>query len=185
MFPRSIHVNLTEDDYLNYTLFTNIRNLKQNRALRVSGIIVLICGIVLWLLPILSHGRSSFSPLSIGFLTYGILTLFFQKQIQRSALKKQIKLAKKKGKLPFEPQYTMEFGEYSLRESSPSQITELAYNALEHIYVIPDKVVYLYKTSLSAYIIPMASFTSTEECNNLLRFLQSRNPGLQITFCTE
>ena len=185
MFHRALTVKLTEEDYFACSLFTSIRNLKQNKSLHNSAIIVLVCGVILMALNILDLYSGSLRYLGVGFVTYGVLMLGFQKQLQKPAIKQQIKSLKKQGKLPYEPEYTMEFGEDSLREISHTQITELSYTALEQICVIPNKVVYIYKTPITAYIIPMSAFTSVEECHALLRFLQSKKPGLPVHFCAE
>ena len=185
MFPRALNVRLTEEDYLAFNVFTNVRNLKQNKTLRISSIIMLICGIVLYVLNLLDSSSGSSRYLGIGFITYGVLMLCFQKPLQRSALKAQIKTLKKQGKLPYEPECTMEFREDSLRQISRAEITELAYSALEQICVIPNKVVYIYRSSISGYIIPMSTFVSMDECNALLRFLQSKKPNLPVHFCAE
>ena len=185
MYPRALNIRLTEEAFLSFNLFTNMRNLKQNKTLRNSGIIVLICGIVLITLSIINSYSGSSRPLGIGFVTYGILMLCFQKSLQKSAIKRQIKTMKKQGKLPFEPEYTMDFGEDTLRDISHTQITELSYTALDQICVIPNKVVYLYKSPISGYIIPMSAFASVDECNALLRFLQYKKPSLPVHFCAE
>ena len=185
MYPRALNIRLAEEDYFSFSLFTNTRNLKQNKALRTSGIIVLICGIFLIALSILNSYSGSSRPVGIGFVTYGILMLCCKKSIQKSALKRQIKTMKKQGKLPYEPEYTIEFGEGSLRQISHTEISELGYTALEQICVIPNKAVYLYKSPVSGYIIPMSTFTSADECNALLRFLQYKKPGLPVHFCAE
>ena len=185
MYPRALSIRLTEEDYLAFNLFTNNRNLKQKKALRTCGICMLICGLILIFSRQYHYGLKSFGVFGLFIFFYGLLLLIFKNALINSGVKRQIKALKKLGKLPYEPEYTMEFGEVSLRQISQSEITEQTYASLEKICVIPNKVVYLYKSPISGYIIPMSAFTSVDECNALLRFLQSKKPDLPVHFCAE
>ena len=185
MYPRALSIRLTEEDYLAFNLFTNNRNLKKNKVFRVSGIALIICGLIIITFSLLRSGFGSRGVFGLVSFTYGLLLLVFRKPLIRAGLKSQFKALKKQGTLPYDPECTMEFGEDSLREISHTQITELSYTALDQICVIPNKVVYLYKSPISGYILPMSAFTSVDECHALLRFLQSKKPDLPVHFCAE
>lgn len=185
MLPRSLTVHLTDADYLAFTLFTNNRNHGNKKGLFVLGIIMIALGALQISFKLLAHGVQFPGTWGIFCLVYGLMLVLFRNQLHRAGLKSQVKALKKKGSLPYSPESTYEFKEDCLRCIIRNEIADTGYTAIAQICVIPDKVVYLYKTTISAYIIPMSAFSSVEEWHALLRFLQSKNPNLPVHFCAE
>ena len=91
-------------------------------------------------------------------------------------MQKQLKNLKKVGKLPFDPQSTLEFHEDKLVEITPDKRIEQRYDGIERICVLPDRYLFLYHSSVGAYILPIGQIAKQLNPEDLLRFLFQKCP---------
>ncbi len=96
----------------------------------------------------------------------------------RWTLKGTIKSLKKKGKMGYSPEATLEFLEDSFLETTPDNKTEQRYEAVERISVLRGKAIYIHVNSVMAYILPMSCFESPEEYEAFLAFVKRKCPKI-------
>lgn len=169
------HITLTEEDYLafnNFHSFESAHGKKQIRKTRISfvAIMVALMALVFFIL-----GWTTFSiiyAICMGVFT-AVYVLLFRKILIRN-MKAQIKQMKKVGKLPFDPQATLEFYEDKMVEITASKRTEQGYNIFERICVVKDRYIFLYNSSVGAYILPMAQVRAQANPDALVSFLAGK-----------
>ena len=94
-------------------------------------------------------------------------------------MKTQIKRLKKVGKLPFDPVSTLEFHEDKMVEVTALQRTEQSYSIFERICVVKDRYVLLYKSSVSAYILPVLQIKEQLNQEDFIEFLSKKCTNIE------
>lgn len=170
-----LDLTITEEDYLAFNNFHSLRSKTGKRMVMRSRILFIVCIAVLMVLAILVMGWTPFSTayLILMVLFTALYTAFFGKIISRN-IKKQLKQLKKTGKLPYEPTARLEFYEDKLVEITPDKRTELNYSALERICIDADRFIYLYNSSVGAYILPAPQVRAQLDQEEFLRFLSEK-----------
>lgn len=111
-----------------------------------------------------------------SYYVYGalsILWVIFYKQINNAALKRRIKSMKKAGKLPYSHQVTMSFMEDCIIEKEEASEAKSEYSLIENV-MMGETAVYVYKSAISAYIVPNRVFQNAEEKKSFIEFVQSK-----------
>lgn len=173
--PYQFNIHLTEEDYAAFNYFTAFESPQGKRQVRRSMMVMPLLSVVLITLLFLVCGFTAFT------ITYSVLlgvystlrTVFFRKILARN-LRKQLRLLKKDGKLPFDPESTVEFHEDHILEITATQQTRLEYAAIERICVISDQYLYLYRSSVGAFILPLAQIRAQVRAEELLTFLMGK-----------
>lgn len=170
-----LNLTITEEDYLAFNYFHTLRSKTGKRMVRRSRILFITCVAVLLVLAIWVMGWTPFSTayLILMMLFTALYTAFFGKIISWN-IKKQLKQLKKTGKLPYEPTARLEFYEDKLVEITPDKRTELNYSALERICIDADRFIYLYNSSMAAYILPTPQVRAQLDQEEFLRFLSAK-----------
>jgi len=115
--------------------------------------------------------------LSMTFITFGIISVicfFFNKYFSLFFLKLNIKFMKKNGKLPYSDYSILEFYDDYFVEQTDNTKTEVQYNAVFKIRVNEPKAIYIYQSTVLAYIIPFDAFDSDEDRNKFLEFMAKK-----------
>lgn len=177
-FKFSIHV--TEKDYLDYNKFWQFQSpygKKQIISLRV--IFVLLFGIAA--IATLIGGDFTIDSIieAAIFMVAMAIFQFILPAFLAWSVKRQIKVLKKKGKMAYTPEATIEFYEEYFIAKSPESKTETKYTTIERISVVRDKAIYLHVNNVMAYIIPIKSFASNEQFESFLTFIQSKCTNLK------
>ena len=89
-------------------------------------------------------------------------------------MKVQIKRLKKIGKLPFDPESTLEFHEDKMVEITALQRTEQSYSIFERICVVKNRYILLYISSVSAYILPILQIKEQLNQDDFIEFLSRK-----------
>ena len=177
-FKFNIHV--TEKDYLDYNRFWQFQSpygKKQIISLRV--IFALLFGIAA--IATLIGGDFTIDSIieAAIFMVAMAIFQFILPTILAWSLKRQIKVLKKKGKMAYAPEATMDFYEEIFTSKTPESKTETKYTTIERISVVRDKAIYLHVNNVMAYIIPIKSFASNEQFESFLTFIQSKCTNLK------
>ncbi len=173
-------IRVTEKDYLDYNRFWQFQSpygKKQIISLRV--IFALLFGIAA--IATLIGGNFTIDSI-IEAAIYVTALVYFQlilPTILAWSVKRQIKVLKKKGKMAYAPEATMEFHEEIFTSKTPESKTETKYTTIERISVVRDKAIYLHVNNIMAYIIPRKSFVSDEQFESFLTFIQSKCTNLK------
>ena len=163
-----IRYSLTEEDYLNFNMF-HVKNSKTvKRALNMQRFLTPILFIVASF--ILSKvGNISFLGLFITFLVVGILWIIFYPRYFYSYVirntKKMIKEGKNDGLLG---EHHMILSEEGIVDSTSNGETKVTWVGIQTLS--EDKFnIYLYNSSVSAYILPKKELDDLEEIKTYLK----------------
>jgi hypothetical protein len=169
------YITLKEKDYLDFNLFHSFESLHGKKLVQKTRIFFVAFMVILMALVIWFLGRTRFSITYVVVL--GLLTLIYMllfKKVMTRNISAQIKRLKKIGKLPFEPASTLEFHEDKLVEITPTARTEQSYGAFERICIVADRYVLIYRSSVGAYILPMAQIENQANLDAFLTFLAGK-----------
>ena len=177
-----LNINLSEEDYLTFNLFHNLESQRAQKIIKKSRMGTVLFLVGLMLLTILTSGWDAYSstyitlmiPITIAF------ALLFNRMV-RHTVKMQVKLLKKTGKLPFDPVSTLEFHEDKIVEITPNKRVEQSYAVLERVCLLPGRYIFLYTSSVGAYILPFYQISAqmskdefwsfiTEKCKNIEKY---------------
>ena len=174
MFFR-LDINLNEDDYLAFNSFHAFESVHGKKTIKKTRFFFTLIMVVLAALVFLMLGwtRFSMSYAALLLLVTLLYMVFFKKLLTRN-LKVQIKRLKKMGKLPFDPVSTLEFYEDKLVETTASKRTEQKYDVLERICVVAERYVFLYNSSVGAYILPVVQIKAQINLEDLIDFLSKK-----------
>lgn len=169
------NIHLTEDDYVAFNQFHAFESPQGKKLIRNSRMILPVVTVVLAAMVFLVDGLSSFAVTYA--IVLGLFTVFyvagFQK-IMHFVIRKQIKMLKKTGKLPFDPVSTIAFYDDKMAEITASRRTEQGYDAIERVCVVREKYVLLYNSSVGAYILPIPQIRQQANLEELLGFLTQK-----------
>lgn len=170
-----LNINLTEDDYLAFNNFHSFESMHGKKLIKKSRTFFILAMVFLAALVILIMGLTTFSVLyATALLLFTLFYMVFFKKVLTRNMKTQIKRLKKIGKLPFDPISTLEFYEDKMVEITASSRTEQGYNIFERVCVVKDHYILLYKSSVSAYILPVAQIKAQLNQENLVDFLSKK-----------
>ena len=75
---------------------------------------------------------------------------------------------------------TLEFLDETFTETTPDNKTEQKYTCIERVSIITDKIIYIHINNVTAYLIPMSSFASSEELRSFIDFIKTKAPIVDI-----
>lgn len=170
-----LNINLSEDDYLDFNKFHSFESMHGKKLINKTRIFFVLAMIILAALFLLVMGLTTFSiTYAVLLLLFTLLYMVFFKKILTRNVKTQIKHLKKVGKLPFDPVSTLEFYEDKMVEITALQRTEQSYSIFERICVVKNRYVLLYKSSVSAYILPVTQIEAQLNQEDFIDFLSQK-----------
>ena len=171
-----LNINLNEDDYFNFNNFHSFESTHGKKLIRKTRIIFILEMVSPVALVVLIRGWTTFSVIFatlILLFTLLYMVVFFKKVLTHN-IKVQIKRLKKIGKLPFDPESTLEFHEDKMVEITALQRTEQSYSIFERICVVKNRYILLYKSSVSAYILPILQIKEQLNQDDFIEFLSRK-----------
>ena len=170
-----LNINLSEDDYLDFNNFHSFESAHGKKLIRKTRIRFILAMVFLAALVVLILGWTTFSVVYAALLLLlTLLYMLFFKKVLTLNIKTQIKRLKKMGKLPFDPVSTLEFHEDKMVEITALQRTEQSYSIFERICVVKNRYVLLYKSSVSAYILPVTQIEAQLNQEDFIDFLSQK-----------
>jgi len=171
----TLNINLSEDDYLDFNQFHSFESMHGKKLIHKTRIFFVLAMIILVALFLLVMGLTSFSiTYAALLLLFTLLYMVFFKKLLTRNIKAQIKRLKKLGRLPFDPVSTLEFHEDRMVEITALQRTEQSYSILERICVVKNRYILLYKSSVSAYILPVLQTKEQLDQEDFIEFLSKK-----------
>ena len=171
----NLNINLSEDEYLSFNNFHSFESVHGKKLIRKTRILFILAMVFLASLVVLMLGWTTFSVTYAALLLlFTLLYMAFFKKILARNVKTQIKRLKKIGKLPFDPISTLEFHEDKVVEITALQRTEQSYSIFERICVVKDRYILLYKSSVSAYILPVLQVKEQLNQEDFIEFLSKK-----------
>lgn len=103
-----------------------------------------------------------------------IAWIVFFKPMNNHAMKKKMQNMKKAGKLAYTQQeVTLRFSDDHILEKTASSESKADYTLVERV-LVGDCAVYVYKSAISAYIVPNRVFQNEDEKAQFIAFVESK-----------
>ena len=171
----NLNININENDYLSFNNFHSFESVHGKKLIRKTRFFFILTMVILAALVVLMLGWTTFSVVNAAIvLLFTLLYMLFFKKLLTLNIKAQIKRLKKMGKLPFDPVSTLEFYEDKMVEITALQRTEQSYSIFERMCVVKDRYILLYKSSVSAYILPVSQIKEQLNQEDFLAFLSKK-----------
>ncbi|MCL2633916.1 MAG: YcxB family protein [Oscillospiraceae bacterium] len=149
--------SLNEKDYLEF----NKHYLSNDLANRVFSIVFRLVIAIGFLVLVILKSFTDEGFILYYFISYGILgvsLIVFYKPIEMLTVRIIIKITKKRGKLPMGSEVTIIFEEDYIYEITEITETKIKYETI--IKLFEGKAIYIYFSSMQAFIIPLSVFES-------------------------
>lgn len=174
-------VKLSEQDYYDFNVFHMLRSEYGKKQLKNVRITLVVALLVLCVIFWVGEGFSADTVISTLVMTaaFVVFQIFFPKFLKWS-LKGTIKGLKKSGKMGYSPESVIEFYEDCFIEATPQKKIEQKYEALENIYIVDMKMIYLYENNVAAYMLPTACFKSKAELDEFIEFLKTKCSKIKV-----
>ena len=114
------------------------------------------------------------------FIVLNVIFNLFIKPLIILLLKLYVKFLDNKKKKCFSENNKLEFFDDKFIETTEFAKTELNYNAIDNISVIPENVIYIHLNRMIAIIIPFNAFESQKQFDKFIEFLKTKNENLKI-----
>ncbi|MBR5449525.1 MAG: YcxB family protein [Clostridia bacterium] len=172
-FQFNVHTN--ETDYFEYNKFMLIRSYYGKKRFFMYRIFVALLCMVGMLFLLWNNGFTQGAYMgAILMLLFAIAVQLLLAPFMTLTLKSDLRNLKKRGKMAFSPDSTMEFYEDVFIEITPTNKTEQPYSVIERISVVDDKMIYIHVNNIMSYILPVACFESKEQCDDFFEFIKTK-----------
>ena len=171
----SIHVRLTDEDYIRFNQFALTRT-KRGKRLMLPLRLMLPIMLALALLANWLNGETQWTYY-VGLLALAlplcILWVIFIPAYLSWSLRRRIPKQRKLGKLPYSPESDITWDDDSFTETTENATNRVFLRDIEHFYLTPAYI-YLFVDVQRAYIIPR--FASHPEIDAFIDFLKTKVP---------
>ena len=148
---------------------------------RKSQIFFLCAMLLLTALIFVVFGRTVFAISYAAVLVlFTIVYLMLFKKIIKRTVKTQIKHMKSDSKLPYDPESRLEFYEDTLVEIAAGKRLEQSYDVLERICILENDYIFLYSSSVNAYILPVAQVKAQADLTAFTDILSQKCGTVEI-----
>jgi hypothetical protein len=109
-----------------------------------------------------------------------ILWIGFSKKIILKFMTIGIKKMKKEGRLPYSNEAILKFDDEYIHEITPNTENKTKYSLIEKI-AVTEKAIYIYFSSVQAYILPVTAFSEEMDKIKFLEFINMKAGNLGNT----
>lgn len=176
------NINITDEDYYRFNEFQALKTPFGKKQLLKSRIGSMLFLFAVVLLSVIVDGLTLEVILwrIPACIFIGVVVWLLPKAVMLM-VKKQLKQMKKHGKPGYSPSSVVEFYDDCFAETTPENKTEQKYTAVENVFVVEGRVIYLFVNNIMAYIIPRSSFESVQQYNDFLNFIEAKCE--QVKYC--
>lgn len=163
---------LNDDDYWEFNKF-HLSNAPANKkALLVLRLMVPVILAISSLLS-LNNYKNFYELIAqiILFVIFSVAWFFIVKPLTMLIMKLNIKIIKKDGKLPYGKDVLIQFEEDFFIETTNETETKTKYTSIEKIAAGGNRAIYIYISSVQAFIIPFSVFESEKQRDAFLAFI--------------
>jgi hypothetical protein len=167
-------ITLDDDDYMlfnQYHLFHSSIGKRTIMSFRLM--IPFICFMVVVIFYIAGSDFLLILIEAIAMLIFSIIWICNCKKMFLKTINKGIKKMKKEGRLPYSSEAVLTFDDDNIHEITPNTENKTKYSLIEKI-AVTEKAIYIYFSSLQAYILPMTAFTDEKSKLEFLEFINSK-----------
>ncbi len=111
---------------------------------------------------------------------FSILWIGYNKKMILKSMKNRMIQLKKEGRLPYSNEAILKFDDEKIHEITPNTENVTKYSLVEKI-VVTDNAIYIYFSSIQAYILPVTAFSEEMEKLKFLEFINMKVDMLRDT----
>lgn len=108
---------------------------------------------------------------AVSLTLLSVLWIGFSKKMIIKSMENGIKKMKKVGRLPYSREVILKFDDECIHEIAPDTENKTKYTLIEKI-AVTEKAIYVYFSSVQAYILPITAFTDEKEKHKFLEFME-------------
>ena len=173
--PYKLNIKLSDADYYNFNYFQTFETPSGKKNLLKIRILLVLCMALVAAIAVVARGRSQTSMIYVIIcVLLAVVFSLFLKKIMINSLKKQLAALRKSGKLHYSPESEIEFFEEYIAETTPTENNKKSYDALEKVCICGDRYIYLFTSSVSAYILPVSQVASQLGKEEFLSFIRKK-----------
>lgn len=174
-------INLDDDDYLLFNQYHLLNSPSGKKSLMSFRFIIpFFCFMIIIIFCI---AGSDFELILIEAIVLTILSIlligFSKKKLLKSMNKRIIKM-KKEGRLPYCNESILKFDDEKIHEITPNTENITKYLLIEKI-AVTEKAIYIYFSTVQAYILPVTAFSDEKEKLKFLEFINMKVDILRDT----
>jgi len=162
---------ITDDDYFEYNLYHRYSIPAYREQAIMPKYIILIFLLAFGIAWGLLWKDATY------YILFGIASILwlacYKQSFVVNPIRKNKKLMKRVGKVPFDQDITMTFTEEKIESESHDAHMSASYSSIEKI-VTGENALYLYKSAIEAYIVPNRVFSGEAEKAVFLQFIQGK-----------
>lgn len=165
-------IRLNDNDYLLFNQYHLLNSPSGKKTLLYFNLIIPFSSFIFILLFGINKG-SDFLLILTQVILLAILSIIwamFSKKIALKFMASGIKKMKKEGKLPYSNELILRFDNENIHEITSNTENKVKYSMIEKI-AVTDKAIYIYFSSVQAYILPLTAFSDEMEKAKFLEFI--------------
>lgn len=164
-------ITLNDDDYLRFNQYHLLNSPIGKKSLMSFRLIIpFICFMVVVIFCIAGSDFQLILFEAIVMVIFSIVWIGYSKKKILKSMEKRIKRMKKEGRLPYSNESILKFEDENMHEITPSTENKTNYSLIEKI-AVTEKAIYIYFSSVQAYILPVSAFSDEMERQNFLEFI--------------
>ncbi|NLD59215.1 MAG: YcxB family protein [Clostridiales bacterium] len=165
---------LDDNDYLLFNRYHLLNSPSGKKALTMYRLVVPIVFLaVILIFYIADAGPRLIIIEAILMAIVSALWLAFSDKLLLRSVNKNILKMKKTGRLPYSSEAVLKFGEENVHEITPNTENKTDYSLIEKI-AVTEKAIYIYFSTVQAYILPITAFSDEAERRRFLEFIHSK-----------
>lgn len=168
------HYTLQDEDFILFNQHHAKSSKQGKKALLMGKIVVLIvCFSLMILFNVLDLNQWITGVMTIYLGAFSLIWLFFSERFVMRTIRKNVLKLKKMGRLPYHSDVTLAFDEEGLIERTAQTESKTNYGVLERVDQ-SDKAIYIYTSTVTAYMLPKSVFVNPYQEAEFLGFLQEK-----------
>ncbi len=172
-------ISLDDEDYLEFNQYHFLHSGTGKRALGTYRLIIpILCLVLALLVFVITSDLAFFAIVSALLTVYSVIWILFSRKLILRAQRKSLGKLKQDGKLPYQKESTLIFEADVILEITEETENRTRYSMVEKV-AGTETALYIYTSSLQAFILPLAAFSGEEEKQRFLRFLKAKGIVLQ------
>lgn len=167
-------VFIDDDDYIQFNKYQYLNNPVDMKTLILYKFsIPLLCFLFITRFIAVQASFQAVIYATISMILFSIFWVLYCKEMFLLIIENRIKRMKRSGRLLYSDVGLLKFDDEIIHEITPEAENKAKYSLVEKI-AVTEKAVYIYISSLQAYILPTVAFTDDKEKQIFLEFLKMK-----------
>ena len=169
---------LTERDYMDFNQYTLSHMAVYKRSLLFLRLLVPLGLLALFIISVVRRPDLALGS-GVFYALIAIVWFFAVKPLYKLTMRLTVKSQLKHGDSLYAPEFTLVFNADHMLEITPQEESKISYDKIVRI-AENRGAVYIYTTSVSGIPITAPVFSSDDQREELIRFLQSKRSDLKV-----